>query len=71
MFDGAAPAFHRVLDALQRNQRVDAAQGSQRHRRVMRLGSIGLAKRECAAWRPSRRGGRRRQMPYGSVPKRA
>ena len=49
VFDRAAPAFHRVFDALQRNQRVDSTQGAQRHGRALRLRGLSPAEGEAAA----------------------
>jgi len=57
VFDRAAPALHGVFDALERDQGVDTTQGAQRHRGTICLRRIGLSERECAPWRPPRRGG--------------
>jgi hypothetical protein len=44
MFDGTTPPFRRILDALECNQRVDTAEGTQPDRSALRLGGFRLAK---------------------------
>ena len=46
MLDRAAAAFDRVLDALQRDQRVDSAQGAQRDGRALALAGRPLPQSE-------------------------
>ncbi len=44
VFDGATPPFRRILDALERNQRVDTAQSAQPDGGALRLGGFRLGK---------------------------
>ena len=72
VFDRAAPAFHRVFDALQRNQRVDSAQGAQSHGRALRLRAP--QPRPARSSPPDARRAAARAtwpVPFGSVRKRA
>ena len=49
VLDRAAAPFDRILDSLQRDQRVDAAQRAQRDRGALRLRPLALGQREGAA----------------------
>jgi hypothetical protein len=67
MLYGAAPPFNRIFDALERDQRVDAAQSPKRYCRTLRLRGAGLAQRKTAARSPPcRRRRRRRSDPVWS-----
>src|SRR5580692_12138059 len=48
VLDRPPAPFRRLLDTLQRNERVDAAERPQRHRRALRLGRLGVRQRESA-----------------------
>src|SRR5580704_6858356 len=56
MLDRAPAPFRRLLDTLQRNERVDAAERPQRHSGALRLGWLGVRRRESAARAAPRRG---------------
>ena len=67
VLDRAAAAFDRILDALQRDQRVDAAEGAQGDRRALRLRRARLGKRKGAAGRAPRQPPAPRREPSRSV----
>src|SRR5580704_15414774 len=56
MLDRAPAPFRRLLYTLQRNERIDAAERSQRHGRALRLGRLGVRQGEGAARAAPRRG---------------
>src|ERR1051326_8898272 len=58
VFHHTAAALDRILDALQRDQRIDAADGAQRQRRAWRRGRPALGDAEgSAGGTPRQRGG--------------
>src|SRR5580693_2288665 len=68
VLDRAPAPFRRLLYTLQRNERVDAAERPQRHRRALRLGWLGIGQGEGAAGGATRRGWcRRNGGPVGSI----